>query len=91
MQRSRGFEYACLGSLLSALCSIVIAPFIPVSSIMFLVAPALVYGAIMGALYRRFAVIEPMPLPEPVLVTEENTLVSADHSSRKGHTVVFTG
>jgi hypothetical protein len=89
--RSRGIEYACLGSLMSALCGIVIAPFTPVSSIMFLIVPAIVYGAIMGALYRRFAGIEPTPLPEPVIVTDENTLVLADHSSRQGHGVVFTG
>jgi hypothetical protein len=91
IHRSRGIEYACLGSLLSGLCSICVAPFAPVSSIMFLLLPAIVYGAIMGALYRRFAGLEPMPLPEPVLVTDENTLVPADHSSRRGHQVMFTG
>jgi hypothetical protein len=91
IRRSRGIEYSCLGSLLSALCSIVVAPFVPVSSIMFLLAPAVIYGAIMGALYRRFAGIEPMPLPEPVIVTDEDTLVPADHSSRQGHGVMFTG
>jgi hypothetical protein len=44
----------------------------------------------MGALYRRFAGLEPEPLPEPVIVTDVDTLVSADHSSRQGHRVVFT-
>jgi hypothetical protein len=91
IHRNRGFEYAGLGSAISALCSLAIAPFTPVSSIMLLIAPALVYGAIMGALYRRFAGIEPVPLPEPVLVSDENTLVPADHSSRQGHGVMFTG
>jgi hypothetical protein len=91
IRRSRGIEYACLASLMSALCSIAVAPFTPVSSIMFLLVPAMIYGAIMGALYRRFAGLEPMPLPEPVIVTDENTLVHADHSSRQGHGVMFTG
>jgi hypothetical protein len=90
IHRSRGVEYACLGSLMSALCGIVVAPFPPVSSIIFLLVPAIIYGAIMGALYRRFAGIEPMPLPEPAIVADENTLVPADHASRRGHGVVFT-
>jgi len=88
--RSRGFEYAAFGGLMAALCSAIIAPFTPFSSITFLLGMAIVYGAIMGALYRRFAGIEPVPLPEPVLVTDENTLVPADHSSRRGHGVLFT-
>jgi hypothetical protein len=46
-------------------------------------------GAIMGAVYRRFAGIEPVPLLEPVIVTDENTLVPADHPSRQGHSVMF--
>jgi hypothetical protein len=91
MHRSRGIEYAGLASLMSALCSICLAPFTPVTSFLVLLVPAIVCGAIMGALYRRFAGLEPMPLPEPVLVTDENTLVPADHSSRQGHGVMFTG
>jgi hypothetical protein len=90
LRRSRGFEYAVLGSLMAALCGVVIAPFTPIDSEMFLVAMAIIYGAIMGSLYRRFAGIEPVPLPEPVIVTDENTLVPADHPSRHGHGVVFT-
>jgi hypothetical protein len=90
-RRSRGAEYACLASLMSALCGAAIAPFTPVNSIMFLLVPAIICGAIMGALYRRFAGLEPAPLPEPVLVTDEDALVGTDHSSRKGHGVLFTG
>jgi hypothetical protein len=91
IHRSRGIEYAGLGSLMSALCGVVVAPFTPVSPILFLLVPAMIYGAIMGALYRAFAGIEPMPLPEPVIVTDEDTLVPADHPSRQGHGVMFTG
>jgi hypothetical protein len=57
----------------------------------FLLALAVVYGAVMGALYRRFAGIEPVPLPEAVLATEEAALVSADHPSRRQHSVILTG
>jgi hypothetical protein len=90
LNRSRGFEYAALGSLAAVLCSLVIAKFSPFSSLTFLLGMAIVYGAIMGSLYRRFAGIEPVPLPEPVIVTDENTLVPADHPSRQQHSVVFT-
>jgi hypothetical protein len=90
LRRSRGLEYAVLGGLLASLCGGVIAPFTALSSpVTFLLVPAFVYGAIMGALYRRFAGLEPEPLPEPVIVTDVNTLVRADHSSRQGHSVVF--
>jgi hypothetical protein len=89
--RSRGLEYAVLGGLMACLCGGVIAPFTALSSpVPLLLVPAFVYGAIMGALYRRFAGLEPEPLPEPIIVTDVNTLVGADHSSRQGHGVVFT-
>jgi hypothetical protein len=56
----------------------------------FLLALAVVYGAIMGSLYRRFAGIEPVPLPEAVLATDEAALVGADHPSRRQHSVILT-
>jgi hypothetical protein len=88
LRRTRGFEYAAIGALTTALCSFLVAPFF--TSLAFLLGLAMIYGAIMGALYRRFAGIEPVPLPEPVIVVDEKTLVPADHSSRQGHGVVFT-
>jgi hypothetical protein len=90
LDRSGALEYAALASLMTALCSVVIAPFTPFASAMFLLVPAIIYGAIMGVLYRRFAGIEPIPLPESVIVTDENTLVPADHPSRQRHSVLFT-
>jgi hypothetical protein len=85
-----GLQYAGLGALLAAVCSVVVAPFTPFTSVVFMLIPATAFGAIMGALYRRFAGIEPVPLPEPIIVADENALVSADHSSRRAHQVVFT-
>jgi hypothetical protein len=90
LHRSGGLEYAAIGGLLAAFCGVVVAPFTPFTSITFLLVPGIAYGAIMGALYRRFAGIEPVPLPEPVIVTDESTLVPANHSSRQEHSVVFT-
>lgn len=89
--RRRGLEYSAIGSLMAGLCAVAIAPFIPITSVVYLMMPALVYGAIMGALYRRFAGIEPLPLPEVVLAADESALVGADHPSRQQHDVIFTG
>jgi hypothetical protein len=91
LHRSRGLEYAVIGSLTAGACALVIAPFMPITSVIYLMTPALVYGAIMGALYCRFAGIEPVPLPEAVLAADESTLVGADHPSRQQHDVIFTG
>ena len=52
---------------------------------------ALVSGGLMGAAYRRFAGLEPLPLPEAVLANDVNALVPADHPSRRGHTVITNG
>ena len=90
LHRQSGVAYAALGGLLAALCSGVAVPFMPIfASETFPLVSATMCGAIMGALYRRFAGIEPVPLPEPVIVTDENTLVPADHPSRQGHSVMF--
>jgi hypothetical protein len=90
LRRNRGHEYAAIGSLMAGLCAGLIAPLTPVTSIFLLLAPAVVYGAIMGALYRRFAGIEPVPLPEAVIATDEAALVGADHPSRQQHSVILT-
>jgi len=92
LHRQGGFDYAALGGLLGALCVAVYVPFTPFNpftSDIFPFASAIMCGAIMGALYRRFAGLEPVPLPEPVIVTDENTLVPADHPSRREHGVIF--
>ena len=45
----------------------------------------------MGAVYRRFAGLEPLPLPEEVLARDPRTLVPADHASRRTHAVIMNG
>ena len=91
IHRCRGLEYAAIGSAMAALCAVVVAPFVPMTSVIYLIMPALVYGAIMGGLYRRFAGIEPLPLPEVVLAVDERSLVGTDHPSRHRHDVIITG
>jgi len=88
--RKRGMDYAGIGSLLAGSCVGLVAPLMPVTSLFVLLAPGIVYGAIMGALYRRFAGIEPVPLPEAVIATDEATLVGADHPSRRQRSVIVT-
>jgi hypothetical protein len=43
----------------------------------------------MGALYRRFAGLEPLPLPETIIATDPNALVGADHPARQQHRVIL--
>jgi len=88
--RSRGFEYAAIGSGVAALCAVLIAIAVRADTAFVLLPPAIINGAIMGALYRRFAGLEPVPLPEAVIATDEHALVGADHPSRRQHDVIMS-
>jgi hypothetical protein len=90
LHRTGAMEYAVIGAATAFVCGFLLAPLSPFTSVTFLYGLAIIYGAIMGGLYRRFAGLEPLPLPEAVIVVDANTLVPADHSSRQGHGVVFT-
>lgn len=91
LRRNRGYEYAAIGSLLAGLCTGPLALLMQFLTPGFLLVLTVMYGAIMGALYRRFAGIEPVPLPEAVLATDVAALVGADHPSRRQHHVILTG
>lgn len=88
LRRSRGGEYAAIGSLVAAGCVVLLMPAFGVMPL--LLATAVVNGGIMGALYRRFAGIEPVPLPEVVIATDTQALVGADHPSRHQHGVILS-
>jgi hypothetical protein len=90
LRLQRGFEYAAVGSVTTLLCCLVFAPASPFTSVRLFLGLGLIYGALMGRLYRRFAGLEPIPLPEEVIVTDQAALVSEDHPSRHDHRVVFT-
>ena len=47
-------------------------------------------GAIMGALYRSFSGLEPVPLPEAIIATDPNALVGADDPARHQHKVILS-
>ncbi|MET0679104.1 MAG: hypothetical protein ABW175_25170 [Bradyrhizobium sp.] len=87
--RSRGGEYAIIGSLLPAACMLLLTPLMS-GTVLVLLPAAIVNGAIMGALYRRFAGLEPVPLPEMVIATDAQALVGADHPSRRQHGVLLS-
>jgi hypothetical protein len=51
----------------------------------------MVEGAVMGAIYRRFAGLEPLALPEAVLATDRGTLVGEDDPARRTRAVIMNG
>jgi hypothetical protein len=96
LRRIRGLDYAGVGALMGVAFGIVLIPFggwpsFPFTGVGFLILPLAVIGAIMMAVYRRFAGLEPRSLPEPILATEIESLVPEDHPSRHTHAVVFNG
>ncbi|WP_334360319.1 MULTISPECIES: hypothetical protein [unclassified Bradyrhizobium] len=89
LNRGRGGEYAAIGSLVAG-GVVLLTPLLAVHTMFLFLAIAVVNGAIMGALYRRFAGIEPVPLPEVVIATDPQALVGADHPSRRQHSVILS-
>ena len=90
LHRCRGGEYAAIGSVVAGACVVLLTPILPIYTMFLLLAVAIVDGAIMGALYRRFAGIEPVPLPEVVIATDAQALVGADHPARRQHGVILS-
>jgi hypothetical protein len=88
--RHRAFEYAALAGVMALICGYLLVPFTPFRSISYLFILAAAYGAIMGALYRRFAGLEPIPLPEAVIASDPHALVDADHPARRQHGVILS-
>jgi len=86
-----GAHYAAIGAAYAALFALFAGPFTAFTSVTFLIIPSVVAGALMGALYRRFAGLEPMPLPDPVIVTDVETLVPADDPARRSHSILLNG
>ncbi|MBR0901537.1 hypothetical protein [Bradyrhizobium liaoningense] len=88
MSRRSAWEYAAIGGVAAFGCLLLLAFVVPLLAV--LMVPAAFCGAVMGALYRRFAGLEPMPLPEAVIATDPNALVGADHPSRHQHGVILS-
>jgi hypothetical protein len=86
-RRTRGIDYALIGAAMGAIGSLLLITLL--NGIVFIMALGAAVGAIMGAIYRRFAGIEPLALPEDVLADDLSALVPQDHPARKSHAVVF--
>ena len=83
-----GPHYALIGAAVNCIAAVLLIKLVHAA---FLVPAAAIIGALMGAVYRRFAGIEPLPLPEIVLATDPRTLVPADHPSRRTRAVIMNG
>jgi len=90
LRRHRAWEYAAMGGLMAATCAYLLSPMVPLLSGSPLTFAAVTCGAIMGALYRAFAGLEPVPLPEAVITTDPNALVAADDPARRQHRVILS-
>jgi hypothetical protein len=90
MRRHRAWEYAAMGGLMAAACAYLLSPMVPLLAGSPLTTAAATCGAIMGALYRSFAGLEPVPLPEAVIATDPNALVGADDPARRQHRVILS-
>ncbi|MHC2619693.1 hypothetical protein ACVIW2_001725 [Bradyrhizobium huanghuaihaiense] len=88
MSRRSAWEYAAIGGVAALACVLLLVLVLPILAA--LLVPAAFCGAVMGALYRRFAGLEPVPLPEAVIATDPNALVGADHPSRRQHGVILS-
>jgi hypothetical protein len=84
-------DYAAMGAAGGLAFAVLVFPFSPFLSLGFLLVPALLSGAVMGAMYRRFAGLEPVPLPEAVIVSDEESLVGADDPGRRSHSILLNG
>jgi hypothetical protein len=86
-RRTGGLDYAIIGAVVGAFAAAALLMFFP--AILFPVG--IVAGAMMGAIYRRFAGLEPLALPEVVLATDRATLVGEHDPARRTRAVVMNG
>ena len=88
VRRTGGLDYAIIGAVVGGvLISAALLMFFPPS----LFPIAIVAGALMGAIYRRFAGLEPLALPEAVLAIDRATLVGEHDPARRTRAVIMNG
>jgi hypothetical protein len=90
LHRRQTWEYAGIGAAMAVICALLLAPVVPLLSGLTFLILMIVCGAIMGALYRSFSGLEPVPLPEAVIATDPNALVGADDPARKQHRIILS-
>ncbi|MBK5957583.1 hypothetical protein CCR97_05070 [Rhodoplanes elegans] len=90
MKRTRTLDYVGCGAAGGIAVAVALAPFNPFTMLGLLAVPMALVGAAVGGTYRLLAGIEPLPLPEPVRVSDLDTLVPQDHPARSSHQVIVT-
>ena len=86
--RTAGRDYALAGALTASAAALTLIALLHPA---FLFPSADVVGGLMGAVYRRFAGLEPLALPEAVLASQPDQLIGEDHPARRMHTVIMNG
>jgi hypothetical protein len=86
-ERTGGLDYAIIGAVVGASASAMLLIFIPASFF----PVGIIAGALMGTIYRRFAGLEPLALPEPVLATDRAPLVGEHDPARGTRAVIMNG
>jgi hypothetical protein len=86
-RRTGGMDYAVIGAAVGLIASIALLIWVPAP----LLSLVVVAAAIMGAAYRRFAGLEPLPLPEAVLATDPAALVGEHDPARQTRAVIMNG
>jgi hypothetical protein len=86
-RRTGGMDYAVIGAIVGLVTCVALSMLAPAP----LLALVVVAAAIMGAAYRRFAGLEPLPLPEAVMATDPTTLVGEHDPARRTRTVIMNG
>jgi hypothetical protein len=86
-RRTRGMDYAMLGAAVMTVACLAFLIYVPLMYF----SPLVIAGALMGAVYRRFAGLEPLALPEAVLATDPATLVAKDDPARRTRAVILNG
>ncbi len=86
--RINGRDYALIGAGVNCVAALTLVMLVEQA---FLFAAAACVGALMGGVYRLFAGLEPLALPEPVLVEDRAAMVGADHPARRQHAVIIDG
>jgi hypothetical protein len=87
VRRIGGLDYVVIGAIVGAAAFMALVLFIPARFF----PVGMLMGALMGGVYRRFAGLEPLPLPEAVLATDRVTLVGEHDPARKTRAVIMDG
>jgi hypothetical protein len=88
LQRTRGTDYAVIGTLVSFVVALMMYSYLPATM---QVPTVVLAGALMGAVYRRFAGLEPRSPLKAALAANPSRLAGKHHLARHSRTVILNG